>query len=149
MLAERKISIYIRHLHPTMCSPVSNSWWIMFFNPFLTTNIERCSSATHESRSSNPCYHHANRLVTCESLHAVLFYVSNIILSVYTSKVILAGPAVTYYSGSKGWWKRGKSFWSGWHQLIGISISWRSAQWVWRREVQWIRTVERARTKQR
>ena len=60
-----------------------------------------------------------------------LVLLSNIILSVYTSILILARPAVTNYSGSKKWWRRGSSFWSGWHQLIGIS---------WRRT---------ARTKQR
>ena len=127
-MVERITSMYIRHLHPTMRSPVSNNWWIMFFNPFLTTNIETCSSATHENRPSNPCFDHANRLVICDSLHAVLSYVSNIILFVHTSNLILARPPVTYYSGSKRWWKRGNSFWSGWSQLIGIS--WRSAQWV-------------------
>ena len=128
VMVERITSIYKRHLHPTMCSPVSNNWWIIFFNPLLTTNIETCSSATHDNRPSKPCYNHANRNVICDSLHAVLSYVSNIILFVYTSNLILARPAVTYYSGPKRWWKRGNSFRSGWHQLIGIS--WCSAQWV-------------------
>ena len=50
----------------------------------------------HENRPANPCYNHANRLVICDSLHAVLSYVSSIILSVYTSNLILARPAVTY-----------------------------------------------------
>ena len=127
-MVERMTSTYIRHLHPTMCSPVSSNWWIMFSNTFLTANIETYSSATHENRPSNPWYSHANRFVICDSLHAVLPYESNSILSVYTSNLILARPAATYYSGSKRWWKRGNSFWSGWHQLTGIS--WRSVQWV-------------------